>query len=161
MDTNKTALERAFELARSGRCLSVSDIAHQLHSEGYSVAQLEGPLLRKQLSELIEKAKKPMPKGPKGEKRPADVIGAAILVGRIATGEAADKPSKAPNRAKAGGTARAKAMPSARLKTIAMLWRCISITTISSGCTKPCASPLQWQRAFRKNCFRGKRLLSL
>ncbi len=48
-----------------------------------------------------------MPKGPKGEKRPADVIGAAILVGRIATGEAEDKPSKAPNRAKGG------AMPNA------------------------------------------------
>ena len=29
-----------------------------------------------------------MPKGPRGEKRPADVIGAAVLVGRIATGEA-------------------------------------------------------------------------
>jgi hypothetical protein len=29
-----------------------------------------------------------MPRGPKGEKRPADVIGAAIMVGRIATGNA-------------------------------------------------------------------------
>ncbi len=28
-----------------------------------------------------------MPKGPKGEKRPADVIGTAVKVGRIATGE--------------------------------------------------------------------------
>jgi hypothetical protein len=28
-----------------------------------------------------------MPQGPKGEKRPADVIGAAIIVGRIASGE--------------------------------------------------------------------------
>jgi hypothetical protein len=28
-----------------------------------------------------------MPRGPKGEKRPANVIGAAIIVGRIATGE--------------------------------------------------------------------------
>jgi hypothetical protein len=28
-----------------------------------------------------------MPRGPKGEKRPADVIGAAVIVGRIATGE--------------------------------------------------------------------------
>jgi hypothetical protein len=28
-----------------------------------------------------------MPKGPKGEKRPADVIGAASWSGRIATGE--------------------------------------------------------------------------
>ena len=31
-----------------------------------------------------------MPKGPKGEKRPADVIGAAVLVARIATGEITD-----------------------------------------------------------------------
>jgi len=31
-----------------------------------------------------------MPKGPRGEKRPADVIGAAIRVARIATGEEAD-----------------------------------------------------------------------
>jgi hypothetical protein len=43
-----------------------------------------------------------MPKGPRGEKRPADVIGAAVLVGRIVTGDAEDKPSKAPNRAKGG-----------------------------------------------------------
>jgi hypothetical protein len=28
-----------------------------------------------------------MPRGPKGEKRPADVIGAAVMVARIATGE--------------------------------------------------------------------------
>lgn len=28
-----------------------------------------------------------MPKGPRGEKRPADVIGAAIMVGKKATGE--------------------------------------------------------------------------
>ncbi len=34
-----------------------------------------------------------MPKGPKGEKRPADVIGAAVKVMKIATGE--------PNRTKA------------------------------------------------------------
>jgi len=28
-----------------------------------------------------------MPRGHKGEKRPADVIGAAVMVGRIATGD--------------------------------------------------------------------------
>jgi hypothetical protein len=28
-----------------------------------------------------------MPQGPKGEMRPAEVIGAAVMVGRIATGE--------------------------------------------------------------------------
>jgi hypothetical protein len=31
-----------------------------------------------------------MPTGPKGQKRPADVIGAAIMVARIATGEIED-----------------------------------------------------------------------
>lgn len=50
-----------------------------------------------------------MPRGPKGEKRPADVIGAAIMVGRIATGEIEDSPSKSPKRAK-GGKARATAL---------------------------------------------------
>jgi hypothetical protein len=34
-----------------------------------------------------------MPRGPKGEKRPADVIGNAVRVMRIATGEAEDKPT--------------------------------------------------------------------
>ena len=31
-----------------------------------------------------------MPKGPRGEKRPADVIGAAVMVAKIATGEIED-----------------------------------------------------------------------
>lgn len=56
-----------------------------------------------------------MPKGPRGEKRPADVIGAAVLVGRIATGEAEDTrddPSKEHHRrgGKTGGKARANAL---------------------------------------------------
>jgi hypothetical protein len=33
-----------------------------------------------------------MPRGPKGEKRPADVIGAAVMIGKIATGEIDDLP---------------------------------------------------------------------
>ena len=43
-----------------------------------------------------------MSRGPKGEKRPADVIGNAVHVMQIATGEVDDKPSKAPARAKGG-----------------------------------------------------------
>jgi len=35
-----------------------------------------------------------MPKGPRGEKRPGDVIGAAIMVAKIATGGEADNPTK-------------------------------------------------------------------
>lgn len=55
-----------------------------------------------------------MPRGPKGEKRPADVIGNAVLVMRIATGEVEDRPVRVPKRAK-GGKARAKSLsPAAR-----------------------------------------------
>jgi hypothetical protein len=32
-----------------------------------------------------------MPKGPKGEKRPADVVGNAVLIAKIATGEVEDQ----------------------------------------------------------------------
>jgi len=32
-----------------------------------------------------------MPKGPQGQKRPADAIGLAVLIGKIATGEIEDK----------------------------------------------------------------------
>jgi len=44
-----------------------------------------------------------MPKGPNGEKRPADVIGAAVMVGRIATGEAVDNPKSGRTRSGAAG----------------------------------------------------------
>ena len=55
-----------------------------------------------------------MPKGPKGEKRPADVIGAAVKVMKIATGEIADevtddgKNKAAQELGRLGGRARAK-----------------------------------------------------
>ena len=39
-----------------------------------------------------------MPKGPNGEKRPGDVIGAAIMVAKIATGEVEDNVT-APDKA--------------------------------------------------------------
>lgn len=58
MESRKTALERAFELARSGHCLSVTDIAHKLHEEKYDLSQLEGSALKKQLMALIEEATK-------------------------------------------------------------------------------------------------------
>jgi hypothetical protein len=43
-----------------------------------------------------------MPRGPKGEKRPGDVIGTAVMVAKIATGEVEDHKGRAPNRAKGG-----------------------------------------------------------
>jgi hypothetical protein len=63
-----------------------------------------------------------MPKGPRGEKRPADVIGAAIMVAKIATGEIEDMPSVAPNRAKGGkigGKRRAESLSTEERQQIA------------------------------------------
>jgi hypothetical protein len=63
-----------------------------------------------------------MPKGPRGEKRPADAIGAAIMVGRIATGEVEDAKelsSAAAELGRKGGKARAAAMSPERRSEIA------------------------------------------
>jgi hypothetical protein len=69
-----------------------------------------------------------MPKGPKGEKRPADVMGAAVKVAKIATGEIEediDTPEKsgkdpaAVSMGKRGGKARAQAMTPERRAEIA------------------------------------------
>ncbi len=69
-----------------------------------------------------------MPKGPKGEKRPADVIGAAVKVMRIATGEEAediDTPASrgvnphASAMGKLGAAARAKKVGAKKRKEIA------------------------------------------
>ena len=47
-----------------------------------------------------------MPKGPKGEKRPADVIGAAVMVSKIATGEIDDLTTDDGKNAAAGAHGR-------------------------------------------------------
>jgi hypothetical protein len=57
MDQNKTALERAFELARSGRFPTAGDISRAISQEGYSAAQIEGFALRRQLTALIKQAR--------------------------------------------------------------------------------------------------------
>ena len=44
-----------------------------------------------------------MPKGPQGQKRPADAVGLAVLVGRIAVGEAEDTRDDGPEARKAAG----------------------------------------------------------
>ena len=65
-----------------------------------------------------------MPRGPRGEKRPADVIGAAVKVMRIATGEEADElPDSAKSAAaelgSRGGKARAASMTPTQRSEIA------------------------------------------
>ena len=56
MDARTTPLERAFELAKSGTCASVSEIKQRLKSEGHSVDQITGAALKKQLKALIQAA---------------------------------------------------------------------------------------------------------
>jgi hypothetical protein len=68
-----------------------------------------------------------MPKGPKGQKRPTDVIGNAVRVMQIATGEAeetrddkdAGKDKAAQEMGRKGGAARARNMTPERRAEIA------------------------------------------
>jgi hypothetical protein len=66
-----------------------------------------------------------MPRGPKGEKRPADVNARAVMIARIATGEVDDAPEDdgkdpaAKALGKKGGTARAAKMTPERRAEIA------------------------------------------
>lgn len=68
-----------------------------------------------------------MPKGPKGERRPTDVIGAAIKVGRIAVGDEEEsafdpnegKDPKAREMGAKGGRARARALTGEKRSAIA------------------------------------------
>lgn len=66
-----------------------------------------------------------MPRGPKGEKRPADANQRAVMIGRIATGEIEDKATDDGKNAAAvalgrmGGNARAAGMSARKRKEIA------------------------------------------
>lgn len=65
-----------------------------------------------------------MPRGPRGEKRPADVIGMSVKVMRIATGEATEElpgsvKSAAAELGSRGGKARAARMTPAQRSEIA------------------------------------------
>ncbi len=67
-----------------------------------------------------------MPKGPNGQKRPADAIGLAVMVGKIATGEVEDNATPADKAhhsagGKKGGRARADALTPAERSEIAKM----------------------------------------
>jgi len=53
MNQRMTALERAFQLARSGQVATITEIKTSLSREGYSSTQVEGPNLMRQLTALI------------------------------------------------------------------------------------------------------------
>lgn len=52
----KTTLERAFELARSGKVKTIREIERALLAEGYPHNQLIGPALLEQLRKLMKAA---------------------------------------------------------------------------------------------------------
>ena len=64
-----------------------------------------------------------MPEGPRGEKRPADAIGLAVMIGKIATGEIEDEreatKSAAAQLGRLGGKKRAANMTPERRAEIA------------------------------------------
>lgn len=63
-----------------------------------------------------------MPTGPRGEKRPADAIGRAVMIGKIATGEVEESigaSSAAVTLGKLGGQARARNLSPERRSEIA------------------------------------------
>ena len=68
-----------------------------------------------------------MPVGPRGEKRPADVIGNAVMVARIATGEAEEafvddgKDKSAVELGRRGGKSRAEKLTSEQRSEIAQV----------------------------------------
>lgn len=63
-----------------------------------------------------------VPKGPRGEQRPADTIGCAVMVAKIATGEIEEdlkSPSGRVRSGKAGAAARAKSLTAEERQAIA------------------------------------------
>jgi hypothetical protein len=67
VDPKVSTLERAFQLARSGRVATIGDIRKQLRQEGYDDSAVDGgPSLSLQLRELIKAAHlKPGADGPR------------------------------------------------------------------------------------------------
>ena len=55
--TGMTDLELAFQMAKSGEVSGLTEIIHGLKREGRSANQIEGPALRRQLSNLIKAAR--------------------------------------------------------------------------------------------------------
>ena len=53
MDHRMIALEQAFQLARSGKVSSISEIKDSLRRGGCSADQVDGPFLRRKLMAII------------------------------------------------------------------------------------------------------------
>jgi hypothetical protein len=56
MKPNLNTVERAFELARSGKCVTLKEVRSCLHAEGYSQSLIVGRYLSAQLRQLMREA---------------------------------------------------------------------------------------------------------
>ena len=57
MKAGVTAIERAFQLAKSGSVRNITDIKKALKRESYSLEAIEGRTLNRQLNKIIEAAR--------------------------------------------------------------------------------------------------------
>jgi hypothetical protein len=130
-EQRRTACVReAYELARSGRHRGYSTIEVAWATK-YPEARewLDRISLRDDLRQMCELARRKHgdAKGPQGQKRPADVVGNAVRVMRIATGEAGEeydtadqgKDPAAAALGKKGGKARAEKMTAEQRREMA------------------------------------------
>jgi hypothetical protein len=92
-----------WRVARSNSGSAEFDINGFL-AEGEAPAQAE---LMRMIKSLLKMGTARMPKGPRGQKRPADVIGDAVPVVKTATGEIKE-PKKAPKEGRKSPDRRAK-----------------------------------------------------
>jgi hypothetical protein len=58
MQADKTAIERAFELAKCGRYVTVEEIRNRLRAEGYFAGAITGAQLSGQLKAIMDEARK-------------------------------------------------------------------------------------------------------
>ena len=64
MDPHLTAIERAFQAAKSGEAPSMDELRRLLKREGYQVEYLQGLMVRRQLVGLMKDAKAQRARGP-------------------------------------------------------------------------------------------------
>ena len=61
MEFRPTPLERAFQLARTGEFAGLGAVLDRLRAEGFSVIQIEGPLLKRQIRDLCATSRAALP----------------------------------------------------------------------------------------------------
>ena len=64
MNDRLTTVERAYEIARTGECLSLDELVRQLKSEQYEAvdAHTSGPTIRRDLRQISQQARRHDPR---------------------------------------------------------------------------------------------------